>query len=290
MIKSLIKKLTTTQQRVAMKKMRRHFLSHFKKSTKISIHEMRKLLVDDLGVERGNRIIVSSSFGNLNADFSPQQLIELLMDILGDEGVIMMPYYPPMNSTEWVKTNNVFDMRKTKSGMGILTNAFSKMPNVIMSCHPTKAVCVWGKRDVVEEIVKDHDISTTPYYWNSPYGRLLKMGSKSLCLGLKQIPMFHAIEDVVSSDYTQMYEQGKYKLEIIDLKGQRKIVETYVHDAKVLEQCMEAGDYVACLPLRSYKKINCGYKYCICVDNTEVLNVAQVEYAKGNTRYALGKG
>ena len=62
---------------------------------------MRSIIVDDLGIKKGDRIIVSSSFGNLNANFSPQELVETLMDIIGKDGVIMMPYYPPINSTEW---------------------------------------------------------------------------------------------------------------------------------------------------------------------------------------------
>ena len=290
LIKRIVKNLTTTQQRVAIKKFKRHILSSVKKEEKVSLGQMRILLTEELGLKKGDYIMVSSSFGNLNADFSPFQLIELLIDIIGEDGIIAMPYYPPLNSTEWARGNNVFDMRSTRSGMGVLTNVFSKMPHVMMSCHPTKAICVWGRSNLVEAIIKEHEKSTTPFYWDSPYGRLLKMGSKSLCLGLKNIPMFHSIEDVASKNYLSLYEKQKYSLALIDKNGQQKSIDTYIHDVNIIDKCMEPGDYVAWLKLSSYKKIYCGYKYCVLVDNTEILNATQKEFQNNNTRLSLGNG
>lgn len=283
-IKQIVKSITTTQQRVALKRLKRHILSTLNPKAKISIGEMRDLLVDELGIKHGDRIIVSSSFGNLNADFSPQQLIELLMDIVGEDGIIMMPYYPPMNSDEWAKGNHVFDMRNTKSGMGVLTNVFSKMPGVEMSCHPTKAVCVWGKESVVNELIKDHELSKTPFYWDSPYGRLLKIGSKSLCLGLKNIPIFHAFEDTIYQNYDRCYFKEKYHLELIDSDGNSKRISTYVHNGSLITPWVPAGDYVRDLKIHSYRRIRVGHKYVIVCDNTELYERVKEEYGKGHTR------
>ncbi len=283
-LKSLLKHLSTSNQRKAARRFKRHFLSKVSPRRKISLGEMRSIIVDDLGIKKGDRIIVSSSFGNLNANFSPQELVETLMDIIGKDGVIMMPYYPPINSTEWASRHEVFDMRTTKSGMGILTNVFSKMPDVYMSKHPTKAVCVWGKN--AEYIAADHEKATTPFYWDSPYGKFFKLHTKSLGLGLKNIPIIHLAEDVFSDSKDFYYQKEKYKLEIIDKEGNKSVVETYVHDDDVLNHCQSGGDYTRELNCKSYKRIMLGYRYVYVIDNDDYFETAlKKRFEKGDFRY-----
>ncbi|MBP5687593.1 MAG: AAC(3) family N-acetyltransferase [Muribaculaceae bacterium] len=283
-LKSLLKHLSSSNQRKALRRYKRHFLNKVRPRRKISLKEMRSIIVDELGIEKGDRIIVSSSFGNVNASFSPQEMIDLLMNIIGDKGVIMMPYYPPINSTEWAARHEVFDMRNTKSGMGVLTNVFSKMPGVYMSKHPTKAVCVWGKD--AKEIAAGHDKATTPFYWDSPYGRLLKQPSKSLGIGLKNIPIFHSFEDILTDPIDFYYQKDKYKLDLIDKEGTPTVVETYIHDDKVLNHCMTAGDYVRDLKCSTYRRMSVGYKIMYVIDNDDLFDECRKrQFEIGNLRY-----
>ena len=216
-IKIVLKKIITPSSRTKAKKIKRHFMSWLKGYNKkrTTSKALEDTLRIDLGLKKGDKIFVTSSFGNLNADFSPKELVLLLMDIVTKEGTLMMPYYPPMNSDEWAKGNNVFDMAETKSGMGVVTNVFSKMPGVLKSTHPTKAVCVWGKD--AEKYIENHQNSTTPYYWDSPYGKMLKDGCMTLGLGVRNNPIFHTIEDVVSEPYTKYYHHQKYTLKVITI-------------------------------------------------------------------------
>ncbi len=109
-IKHLLKKFSSPQQRAALKRWKRHIKAILKGGKKTTLDELREVLVDDLGLKAGDRIIVTSSFGNLNANYTPKDVVELLMSIVTEEGTIMMPYYPPFNSTIWAKENNVFYM------------------------------------------------------------------------------------------------------------------------------------------------------------------------------------
>lgn len=283
-IKSLLKHVSSSNQRKAIRRYKRHFLNKVKPRRKISLKEMRSIIVDDLGIKNGDRIIVSSSFGNVNAAFSPQEMVELLMDIIGEEGVIMMPYYPPVNSTEWAAKHEVFDMRNTKSGMGVLTNVFSKMPGVYMSKHPTKAVCVWGKD--AQEIAVGHEVATTPFYWDSPYGKLLKQPSKSLGIGLKNIPIFHSFEDILTDPIDFYYQKEKCQLDLIDKDGTSTVVETCVHDDKVLNHCVSAGDYVRDLNCATYRRLDVGYKIMYSIDNDDLFEECRKrQFENGNLRY-----
>ena len=199
-IKNWLRKIISADMRRWAKREKRH-LQQLLESSKpqTTLEDFRKLLTETLGIKKGDWLIVSSSFGNLNATFSPREAIEVLQSIVTKEGLIMMPYYPPMNSNEWAESGQIFDMLETKSGMGVLTNVFSKMPDVYKSIHPTKAVCMWGNEIDLNDL--QHFKSTTPFYWDSPYGKLLTHDSKSLCLGLKNIPIFHALEDILSERY-----------------------------------------------------------------------------------------
>lgn len=282
-IRKIIKQFTTSRQRVFFKKGKRNVYKLFcRNKKKTTLLQLRHIFIDEFKLKKGDRIIVSSSFGNLNAGYSPREVIELLQSIVTETGVIMMPYYPPMNSDEWAKGGHVFDMRETKSGMGILTNIFSEMPDVYKSKHPTKAVCVWGKD--AQKIVEGHEKAQTPFYWDSPYGKLLKMGSKSLGLGLSNIPIIHTIEDVLSEDKAEYYESKKYSLKVRNLEGEIETVDTFIHNASLLSQCMSGSDYASLWGNGISKKIEFGYRFNYAVDNSELFEVAKVQFQKGNTR------
>lgn len=281
-IKKALKTIFPSRFRRKVKKFKRHIVNSIHPSPMLTLEEMKQLLTQELGLCKGDKIIVTSSFANLNASFSPTEIVHLLMDIVTEEGLIIMPYYPPLNSTEWASKNLVFDMRNTKSGMGILTNVFAKMPNVYMSKHPTKAVCAWGSNS--EDIVKDHDKSTTPFYWDSPYGKLLKIHSKSLGLGVKNIATMHAVEDILSDPIDYYYQQQKYSLEIINMDGQHEAISTLVHDDNIMNKCYAPGDYVRSLNCKSYKRINVGYKYAYIIDNDDLLETAKQHFKQGHTR------
>lgn len=282
-LKKLIKRFTTSQQRVLFKKTRRYIYKLFcQNKRKTTLLQLKHILIDEFKLKEGDHIIVSSSFGNLNAGYTPREVIELLQSIVTENGVIMMPYYPPMNSDEWAKGGCIFDMRETKSGTGILTNIFSKMPDVYKSKHPTKAVCVWGKD--AQKIIAGHEEAQTPFYWDSPYGKLLTIGSKSLGLGLKNIPIFHSFEDILSCDKSEYYDEIKYELKLRNFNGDIETVNTYVHNTNLLGHCISVGDYVASLGCSTFKKINFGYNFVYVIDNIELLRVVKEQFSKGNTR------
>lgn len=286
-IKIILKKIIPSQKRGYLKKAKRHIISFFKNSNnkKTTLKELENAIREELGIKKGDRIIVASSFGYLNAAYSPKELVQLLMDIITEEGTIMMPYYPPMNSDEWAKGGYVFDMNETKSGMGVITNVFSKMPNVIKSTHPIKAVCVWGKDAAV--IAEGHEKASTPFYWDSPYGKLLKMGCKSIGLGLKNIPIFHTFEDVLLPNKEAYYYPKKYTLKVITPEKEEIKIETLVHNTELIAKCVSAGGYVKSLNCSTYKRIKFGMSFLYVIDNTDLYNRLKSDCEKGNNQLRL---
>lgn len=282
-ISSYIRNALPFTVRRSLKRIRRRIINTFRKCDRsISIDAFRSLIAHDLGISLGDSIIVSSSFASLNAAFSPNQLIDTLLNIVGPTGNIVMPFYPPGNSEEWVRSGQVFDMQSTPSSMGILTQKFSERPDVVKSMHPFKAVVAWGKD--ADKIVSRHHLSRTPFDESSPYGWLLRNPSKSLGLGVKNNPMFHACEDFLSDLHCNLYLDEE--LTALVRNGEEVFpVTTLVHSSQVMDRMMAIGDYIPLLNLKSYKRTEVGYSFCYVLDNQELLERCRVEFATGRFRY-----
>ncbi len=240
----------------------------------MTLEDMRHILTVELCIKKCDRIFVTSAFGSLHATFSPQELVQLLMDIVTPEGMILMPYYPPGSSTDWAKSGSVFNMQTTKASTGIVTNVFSTFPDVVKSLHPTKSVCAWGKG--AANLIAGHIGSTTPFSGGSPYDKFLALGgSKSVGLGSLKYPMGHCIEDIVSGTLSQ-YKAGKATLKIMDGETEY-ICDTYVHD----ESRHQIPPHVFVTGAPTYKRVKMGYSEGFVVENSEAFGYYKSEFAKG---------
>ena len=283
-LKHILKKILPLDMRHNIKRYKRKLKNALKGNVpKTTIDDLRHALVEELGIKRGDRILVTSGFASLNADYSPQQVVDLLKEIVGEEGVIGMPYYPPMNSNEWAEKQEVFDMRNTRSGMGVLTNVFAKSEGVVMTWHPIKALCLWGNYDYQPE---KHAAALTPFYKDSPYMLFMGDNGKSIGLGVKNMPMFHMFEDLIFEDYHYCYLKKMYELKLIDTQGVEHYIRTLVHDGNLQDQAMMGGEYVNTLHDENYKRVPFGYTFLYAANNQALLETVRKRYAAGYTRWS----
>lgn len=281
-LKKLSRMLLSSKARASLKRWKRKLQGIGKGAT--SLEDLRKVLVEELGVRPGDRLIVTSGFGYLGAGgYSPEDVVCLLQSLVTDEGLIMMPYYPPKNSHEWASEGEVFDMNHTKSGMGVLTNVFAQAAGVYMSVHPTKAVCVWGKD--AEQIVQGHECTETPYAHNSPYGKVLQLGSKSIGLGVGNAPMFHVFEDTWDSPRSRYYQEQPYLLNVILKDGSKTEVSTMVHRADMVDSATPISEYIRNLNAPTYRRIKFGKSFVWIADNTELSEITKRRFEAGQNRF-----
>src|ERR1041385_9139884 len=106
-------------------------------------------LLRDLGFNPGATVMVHSSFSHIRRrvpDITPQRLIALVQELLGPEGTLLMPTFPFQGSQgEYADRTPRFDVRKTPSKVGVLTEAFRQTRGVVRSKHPTHPVGAWGR-------------------------------------------------------------------------------------------------------------------------------------------------
>lgn len=263
----------SSQQRKIVKRYIRKFKSFIQFWVKpMTLERMESILREDMGIKEGDRIFVTSAFGSLKAAFSPKELVELLMKVVGKNGIIMMPYYPPGSSTEWAESGAVFDMEQTKSSMGVMTNVFSRMHGVVKSNHPTKAVCVWGKD--AERIAANHAQCKSPFGTDSPYGKLLQLHSKSIGIATGKCPMGHCCEDILNPSLN--HYQEPIKLGVRE-NGEIEFYPTLIHDMSKL--FVAPVEFIKGSP--DYKKVKTGYEYSYVIDNDKVYAFYKQDFAAG---------
>jgi len=179
-------------------------------------------MLRSLGVVTGDAILVHSSFDQF-AGFlgKPADIIVALQGSVGLSGTVLMPTLPFRGSAiEYVEKGQIFDVRRTPSQMGLLTELFRRTPGVTRSVHPTHSTAGWGGKSA--EFVQDHYQATTPCGRETPYGRLLQFSGKILFLGtdITTMTFFHAVEELLESRMPfSPFTKETFTIESIDSGG-----------------------------------------------------------------------
>ena len=153
--------------------------------------------LSNLGVKNGQNIIVHTSmksFGFICG--GPQIIIEALIELVGEEGTIMMPTQTwknldPSYGVHWEEPKewwNIIrdnwpaynkDITPTNS-MGAVAEMFRKWPGTVRSDHPVRSFAAFGKNS--DYLVRNHDLSDI-FGETSPIAKLYKLDGYVLLLG-----------------------------------------------------------------------------------------------------------
>jgi aminoglycoside 3-N-acetyltransferase len=151
----------------------------------------------DLGVERGDRLLVHASLRSLGwvAGREPA-VVDALREAVGGAGLLAMPTHTPhyCSPTDWsrppIPDHWVETFREAAPpfrpelsptrGMGAIPECFRGYPDVRRSDHPSVSFAAWG--DGAEAVVGDHSLSF-PLGEGSPLARLYDRDGDVLLLG-----------------------------------------------------------------------------------------------------------
>lgn len=152
----------------------------------------------DLGVGEGASLLVHSSLKRLGpvegpgAQSGAGAVLGALSAAVGDSGTLLMPTHT------WGTVNAqqpVFDVRRTPSHVGWLSEFLRLQPGVVRSLHPTHSVAGRGPR--ASFFIAGQLDAATPCPPESPYGRLMRNGGRILFLGVNLgcNTTLHALEE-----------------------------------------------------------------------------------------------
>ncbi len=140
-------------------------------------HEHLIRALSGLGVRSGSMLMMHSSlssFGMLEG--GADSLIESLLAAAGPEGLVMVPTF--------TYGREPFDLKKTPSATGRVTEQFRLRPDVVRSAHPTHSVAAWG-RDA-EAATGGHDVEAA-FGAGTPLDRLVEAGGDVLLVGVSHV-------------------------------------------------------------------------------------------------------
>jgi aminoglycoside 3-N-acetyltransferase len=159
----------------------------------------------DLGIEKRDTLFIHSSFKSLGpVEGGAGAVISGLEAAVGREGLILMPSFSLLPSRE--ERIEAWDIERTPSTVGWLTEFFRQMSDTYRSNHYSHAIAARGKR--AKAFVADHcrregyESPWDQYPWGKTYGthspmfRAYATGAKLLMLGV----------DYESSTYTHLVE------------------------------------------------------------------------------------
>jgi aminoglycoside 3-N-acetyltransferase len=150
----------------------------------------------NLGVEAGDTLLVHSSYKSLGeVEGGPQTVIHALETTLGAAGTLIMPTFN-FDFNKGVP----WDVRKTRSKMGALTEVVRVDPRAKRVFHPFYPFAVLGKH---AEMLGNLRYKSA-YERNSVFGKLRDLDGKIMVIGLSyndSMTFFHHIEQMEGVDY-----------------------------------------------------------------------------------------
>ncbi len=152
----------------------------------------------ELGVNPGDVVLVHSSMKALETERTPEEIIDILEEVLGEEGTLLMPALTYENVTA---EQPVFDSAATEPCIGLLPRVFLHRPGVERSVHPTHSVCAKGK--MAHRLTVGHSMDDVAVGPHSPFMLLPLYKGKLLFIGdiLHSCTFMHGIETIVRPPY-----------------------------------------------------------------------------------------
>lgn len=166
---------------------------------KTEVHDIAQLKRDleRSGLDPDRDIFIHASFSKIGTDLKAEAVIDMILDFIGPDTTVLMPAYAmPDNMLAWMADPAPFDVTRSPSMMGILSEIFRRRQDTHRSAHPTHSVCAWGKN--AKWYVDEHHLCPAPCAAGSPFAKLADSKGQILCIGTNvgKITAYHVIEDL----------------------------------------------------------------------------------------------
>lgn len=181
------------------------------------------------GIVETDTLLVHANFEPTSGfQGTPLDLVNALVDLVGEKGNLLMVSIPFRGSAyDYLEQDKVFNVKKTMSMMGLVTEMFRRRPGTLRSVHPTHAVLAVGKD--AEELVAGHEDCLQPCGRGTPYDKFRKLHGKILFfdVGFGAITFFHHVEDLLQDRVPfDIYDERRFTVRAVDADGNERTIET----------------------------------------------------------------
>jgi|WetSurMetagenome_2_1015567.scaffolds.fasta_scaffold39879_2 aminoglycoside 3-N-acetyltransferase len=160
-----------------------------------------ELFLQSLGITDGDILMVQSAWDGLRGlRARPSEVIAVFKKLIGPNGTLIMPTGPLPVTRDGIQ---VYDVDKSPSSLGLLSESFRRMPNVKRGMFPLAPVSAYGP--LADVFTRDFRMESgnTAYGKGSPYWELGQRNGKVLILGIdfiRAVTLFHSAFDVLGCD------------------------------------------------------------------------------------------
>ncbi len=156
----------------------------------------------EAGCRKGDVIFVHSDVGVfgkllcLDRKLSLGSICNAIKESVGPAGTVIMPTF-----TYSFCKGDPFDVNNSKSTVGVLSEYFRNLPDVVRTLHPIFSVAIWGKqKDELAAVGKDS------FHRNSIFGKLHEIKGKIVFFGARfqTCTYVHYVEQMHGIPYRYM--------------------------------------------------------------------------------------
>ncbi len=169
---------------------------YYKRFYPSSVSQLTDALVS-LGIMPGDIVLAHIAYNQFfGFTGRASDVIVALQNPLGPSGTLLMPSFPFTGSAlSYIRSGEIFDVRRTPSQMGMVTELFRRSPRTRRSLHPTHPVLAAGP--LADELLADHQLARTPCGDPSPIAKLAEANGKiaKLGTGIELMSFYHYLED-----------------------------------------------------------------------------------------------
>jgi len=186
-------------------------------------------------LKKGDLVILISSYKNLKrTGYSPQQIIDSILELIGNKGTLAMSARPNFKidlenyiTEKEDKKIYFYNVNKTKCNTGIIPQTMLKMKNSVRSRNPINSMVAIGP--LAKKIMKKNLINneTLPHGKNSSWYKCVLQNAKILALGVDLVQastITKTIEDVFSEDWPEKKWYSKKKYIVKDGKFKKNFI------------------------------------------------------------------
>jgi aminoglycoside 3-N-acetyltransferase len=188
------------------------------------------------GVQASDTLMVHSNFQPENGfDGTPLDFADALAKLVGEKGNLLMVSLPFRGAAyDHLALGKTFNVRKTMSMMGLVTEMFRRREGTLRSLHPTHPVLAWGKD--AAWLVADHERCLYPCGAGSPFEKVHQLRGKLLFfdVSFQSITFFHHVEDLLKERLAfPIYGERLFSVPAVDANGANHLIQTYAFSKEV---------------------------------------------------------
>lgn len=192
-----------------------------------------------LGIQRGDSVMLHSAFGShFGFRGTIDELTDVFLDAVGSEGNVLMVSLPYRTSSlQYLSNLKSFDVRKTPSMMGLVSEYFRRRTDVLRSLHPTHPVLAWGAR--ASWVVAGHESCLYPCAHGTPFDKLATLDGKAIFFNVPfaTFTFFHYLEHLVGPEMPfSLYTEQPFEVPVIDQDGDRRTVTTFAFSLETIRR------------------------------------------------------